>query len=66
MTAFPHEYAVTAGASPVDDVDVRAEGLSALRSAPPKAERNCLITNSLKAESTLSITIETAEHPQLA
>ena len=84
MTAFPHEYAVTASASPVDYVEVRAEGLSALRSAPPrefggpgaseesarraleKAERSCLITNSLKAASTLSITIETAEHPQLA
>jgi uncharacterized OsmC-like protein len=149
MTVFPHEYVVTAGASVGDDVELRAEGLPALRSAPPrefggpgdrwspetlvvaavgdcfvltfraiarvmelpwtslrchvrgtvdrverstqftafaieatlslpqgaseesarraleKAERGCLITNSLKAESTLSITIETVEQPLL-
>ena len=35
MHAFPHHYAVTASAEPVNDIQLASDGLPILRSAPP-------------------------------
>jgi hypothetical protein len=47
MKPFPHHYSVQASAAAAGSVELASEGLPTRISALEKAEKTCLITNSL-------------------
>jgi hypothetical protein len=67
MNPLPHEYTVSAVAADMGDVETHASGLpsradpASARRALEKAERGCLISNSLKAPAHVVADVDLAE-----